>query len=385
MGPESRSQTRSVGQWWKWTRARLAPPRREDGGGAAFGGEVVDEDVDVFDAGEVADDLGVDPGDGLEFAGPVFGVVGPGDPGGGVGGPLGGHAVAGGGHWSSMLVDMILRCLTPPTTRELLLVKVDRAYEHTLRLQSMIRRFQAEGNSHEIFFKDDAQTQERTYYIRVLKSIPLEFSALIGDILQNLRSSLDHLAWHLVKSSPVTPKAADHQIYFPIFETASEYRAGKMTKIRGVTDAAMQALDAVEPYYRPDITPGIGNGVALFWLHELNKLNKHRLLIPVWEDMTAHTMPKTKLAEMEVGLRAAFGDQWENTLIVAHRPIAPLVDGSKLASLPISEVKDKMIFRFQIAFGEPKWVCGKEVLSTLVNMQRIVRELIEDFDRKGLL
>ena len=58
-----------------------------------LGGEVVDEDVDVFDAGEVADDFGVDPGDGLEFSGPVLGVVGPGDPGGGVGGPLGGHAV----------------------------------------------------------------------------------------------------------------------------------------------------------------------------------------------------------------------------------------------------------------------------------------------------
>ena len=93
MGPESRSQTRSVGQWWKWRRARLAPARRRMVGGAAFGGEVVDEDVDVFDAGEVADDFGVDPGDGLEFAGPVLGVVGPGDPGGGVWGPLGGHAV----------------------------------------------------------------------------------------------------------------------------------------------------------------------------------------------------------------------------------------------------------------------------------------------------
>ena len=42
--------------------------------------------------GEMADDLGVDPGDGLELAGPVVGVVGPGDPGGGVRLPLGGHA-----------------------------------------------------------------------------------------------------------------------------------------------------------------------------------------------------------------------------------------------------------------------------------------------------
>lgn len=65
----------------------------EHAAGTVLGGVVVDEDVDVLATGEVADDLGVDPRDGLEFSGPVLGVVGPGDPGGGVGGPLGGHAV----------------------------------------------------------------------------------------------------------------------------------------------------------------------------------------------------------------------------------------------------------------------------------------------------
>ena len=65
----------------------------EEVGGSLFGVVVVDEDVDVFAAGEVADDFGVDPGDGLKFSGPVLSVVGPGDPGGGVEGPLGGHAV----------------------------------------------------------------------------------------------------------------------------------------------------------------------------------------------------------------------------------------------------------------------------------------------------
>jgi hypothetical protein len=63
--------------------------------GAVFGVGIVDEDVDGFDLGEVANDFGVDPGDGLEFSGPVLGVVRPGDPGRGVGGPLGGHAVVG--------------------------------------------------------------------------------------------------------------------------------------------------------------------------------------------------------------------------------------------------------------------------------------------------
>lgn len=100
--------------------------------------------------------------------------------------------------------------------------------------------------------------------------MPSEFSALIGDIAQNPRSALDHLAWHLVKNSPITPKASDRDIYFPIFETASEYRSKKMKKIQGMTDSAIDAIDSVEPYYRPDITPGIGNGAALFWLHAIN-------------------------------------------------------------------------------------------------------------------
>ena len=65
----------------------------EQTGSAALGGEVVDEDVHIFDSRQVADDLAIDPGNGLKFSGPVFGVMGPGDPGGGVGSPLGGHAV----------------------------------------------------------------------------------------------------------------------------------------------------------------------------------------------------------------------------------------------------------------------------------------------------
>jgi hypothetical protein len=53
--------------------------------------------------------------------------------------------------------------------------------------------------------------------------------------------------------------------------------------------------------------------------------------------------------------------------------------------LPISEVDDDMKFRFQIAFGEPEGIRGKEIISTLSNMHRIVKEIMFDFDAKGLL
>jgi len=85
-------------------------------------------------------------------------------------------------------------------------------------------------------------------------------------------------------------------------------------------------------------------------------------------------------------LQAAFGS--ENAEVMVGSLIdsnLPLEDGSKLCTLPISEVDDNMKFRFQIAFGEPASMRGKEIISTLNNMHRIVRGIIEDFDRKGLL
>lgn len=266
-----------------------------------------------------------------------------------------------------------------------LLVKVNRAYEHIIDLQGRIILFRADQRSHQTFFEDDPQSGQRTYYVRILKEIPLEFSALIGDILQNLRSALDHLAWHLVQSSPVTPKAPAKDIYFPIFETAREYTTGKMRKIQGMSDAAIKAIDRLEPYYRPD-GEGIGQSVPLFWLHEINKLDKHRLLIPVWEDVTSHTLPKTLRIELEETLRHSFGERWKDTMVNYNVPATePLKNGSKLLTIPISEVDDNMAFRFQIAFGEPKWVRGKEVLSTLVNMHRIVKNILIDFDAQDLL
>jgi len=86
--------------------------------GSALGVGVVDEDVDVFDAGEVTDDLSIDPGDGLELAGPVFRVMGPGDPGGSVRSPFGGHAVVHlGVGCGAHLVLLLLGRVPPPWSK----------------------------------------------------------------------------------------------------------------------------------------------------------------------------------------------------------------------------------------------------------------------------
>jgi hypothetical protein len=269
-----------------------------------------------------------------------------------------------------------------------LLVKVDRAYKHLIDLQSAYARFFRPPNPYEVFPEDNAQTGERTFYLRIHKEIPDEFPALIGDIAHNLRSALDHLAWHLVQSSPVLPKAEDRNIYFPIFEDASEYRKGKMRKIQGMTDAAIQAIDDIKPYGRLDKgnhAAGIGN-LGLYWLSAINLQDKHRLLIPARINVAGHSITKTQRAQFAKALESAF--ESKDAKVMGGSSIdfnIPLKDGSKLCTLPIAEVDDDMQFRFQIAFGEPASMRGKEILSTLNNMHRIVKEIIFDFDSKGLL
>ena len=269
-----------------------------------------------------------------------------------------------------------------------LLVKVDRANKLLIDFQSEFNRFFRPPYPFEIIPEDNSEKGERTYYLRVHKRIPSEFAAFIGDIAHNLRSTLDHLAWHLVKTSPVTPKADDRKIYFPIFEDASDYEKGKLRKIQGMTSAAIHAIDDIKPYGRLDKNnpiAGIGN-LALYWLNHINIQDKHCLLIPAWAAAPAHSITKSRRAEWAESLQKAFGSETADVMVGSLIDSnTPLEDGSKLCTLPIADVDDDMKFRFQIAFGEPASVRGKEILSTLNNMHRTVKEIVLDFDSKGLL
>ena len=166
-----------------------------------------------------------------------------------------------------------------PNIFEILSVKIEQANKHIEELERATSVFHdATPPPYEIYFEDSPKKLERTYRIRVHKKIPLEISALIGDVLHNLRSALDHLAWHLVTSRSIEPKATPSHIYFPIFETAQKYHANKMRKIQGMTKEAIQIIDAIEPYYKSD-DGQIGQGTPLWCLHTLNIQDKHKLLI----------------------------------------------------------------------------------------------------------
>ena len=91
--------------------------------------------------------------------------------------------------------------------------KVERAQQHIRDLNTEIRAF-LDGQPYTISTKNDLQTRKLIYYVADVRSVPLSIAAITGDVIQNLRSALDHLAYELVVVG--TGSAGPHtRVYFP--------------------------------------------------------------------------------------------------------------------------------------------------------------------------
>src|SRR5258708_39516599 len=96
--------------------------------------------------------------------------------------------------------------------------KVERAKKHIEDLNSALDAFWS-TEPNRISFEDNPNSGERSYYLVNVAEIPLEILVIIGDVLHNLRSALDHLAFQL----PRAPGKVRGWTQFPIVENVAEY------------------------------------------------------------------------------------------------------------------------------------------------------------------
>lgn len=79
------------------------------------------------------------------------------------------------------------------------LTKVERAKQHVGDLEAELRAFHG-TNPYVVAAKRNPETHQLVYYVASVQEVPRSISAIAGDVLQNLRSALDHLAYQLVCS-----------------------------------------------------------------------------------------------------------------------------------------------------------------------------------------
>lgn len=148
-----------------------------------------------------------------------------------------------------------------PTSVEL---KISRAVEHLLQLQQECDRF-TEGETYTPSIDDKCPDVTRIFLL-AHHPPPERISVIVGDVVHNLRSSLDHAVWCL--GNPPEPKSC-----FPIFETEDGFERRGLAVLRGIPDEAIKAIRAHQPFQYEE-----ARRHPLWLLHLLSNIDKHRKL-----------------------------------------------------------------------------------------------------------
>lgn len=119
------------------------------------------------------------------------------------------------------------------------------------------------------------------YFFDVVEPVPDDWRFMVGDVLHNLRSTLDNIIWSLaVKHSGPNPPN-ERAIGFPVVLTAVDFesRSAMLTALDPRVRAVVKALQPIEESDPSDD--------ALYLLHQLDRLDKHRTVSVVRHQLHA--------------------------------------------------------------------------------------------------
>jgi hypothetical protein len=127
--------------------------------------------------------------------------------------------------------------------------------------------------------EDDGTTL--VYRLTTVPVVPPEVPAIVGDVLHNARSALDHLAWQLVAFDGGTP---NDNTAFPIHDSPTNAKGNpRVVNLNPpiTHPALLEALERAQPFYGEATYghPAAEHGLSV--LRSLNNVDKHRLLLAV--------------------------------------------------------------------------------------------------------
>lgn len=141
--------------------------------------------------------------------------------------------------------------------------KVERAKTQIEELDAFIAAF-FNGHPHEVVSKMNAKATEETWQFRLKDGfIPTDIPGRIGEILHNLRSSLDQMACAIAFQHSGTTDGT----YFPFGKTAQIFEGELARKGKNLPPDARAMIRALKPY---------NAGNKLLWaFHDFNRADKH--------------------------------------------------------------------------------------------------------------
>jgi hypothetical protein len=207
-----------------------------------------------------------------------------------------------------------------------------------------------------------------TYRMTSVGEFSPYLSVVVGDVIHNLRSALDHLAWQLVLLDGGQPTDSTQ---FPIYASATNAKGNprNVTIQPGIHDQhIIDALIKVQPFTEAKY----GHDPAsdpLWIIHRLNIIDKHRLLVTI-----AHTI--------DHDLPAWWGSNEGDPTPRYTIHTGPLHDGDAVMTFDFGEVPLPQGFHAEVkvvmSIWEPEasWVSGLAVDNGLDRLVRAVQSTI---------
>jgi hypothetical protein len=152
-------------------------------------------------------------------------------------------------------------------------LKVKRAYKHIEELETWLRDL-VQTNINTVMSHKDQNPGSDSHTVHVQRPVGFseDVAPIVGDAVHNLRAALDHIATAIVIAGRVDDPAL---AYFPLYDTrqslvnSPEY--GLIERV--APNLALEIADVIKPYKT-------GGDSRFFALNRLDRMDKHRLLIP---------------------------------------------------------------------------------------------------------
>ena len=245
--------------------------------------------------------------------------------------------------------------------------KVARAGDHLESLRLETDRFTDE-NPWAMIVEADAASGHHLIRLRSRRrppnDPPIRLSVIVGDVLHNLRSALDHLVWQLVILDGRTPGRGNQ---FPVYDTAERFSQRGHRDLAGLTPEHQAHIEALQPY------DGRDGFLLLRALATLNDMDKHRVV---------H-------AALQYGLTGRgtikFSANVRHATIVG-RDLTRFEDGAELYRITSwdhvgGEVTVETRPTYVVAFGDPSGfvVSRGDLVLIAAHVSKIIESFSDDF------
>jgi hypothetical protein len=245
-------------------------------------------------------------------------------------------------------------------------LKIKRAKSHLRDLKAMWRGF-LKTRPYRVVPKDNPKTERREHTVIRAAPLPADLPLIAGDVIHNLRSALDQLIFLLANGG----EAKHEKAAFPVWGTESKFKSGRPGNAKGVSKTALDILYALKPYKR-------GND-ALWMLHYLDIVDKHRLLLTV--AATHQQIVFDGVAAMQRAFPGKLDDAEGSLLLrLDSASPTPMAVGEVLLDAPIGDKSaDDCKFPPFIALDEPEIGELKPLVPTLDQLVSFTEDTIALF------